>query len=62
MSSFGKQTIKSLREFLRDAKAGKPIQQSIVRRMIVKGKNVYVHTRFKAPLTTATEDRGGERP
>lgn len=50
MSEFGQECIKSLREFLKHVKSGKPVQQSIVRRMKVKGKTVYVRETFSAPL------------
>lgn len=46
--SFGKQVIKSLEQGLSDMKAGKPFKQTIVRRMIVKGKTVYVFESFTA--------------
>ena len=50
MTTFGKRVIASLTDFLADMKAAKPIEQHIVRRMKVKGKVVYVHDKFKAPL------------
>jgi hypothetical protein len=50
MSDFARQVIRNFREFLRDAKAGKPFKQSIVRRMKVKGKTVYTRETFTAPL------------
>lgn len=50
MSEFGEKLIKSLREFVADAKAGKAMKQSFVRRMKVKGKTVYAREEFTAPL------------
>jgi hypothetical protein len=41
MSRLGKRIIKSLEQFNRDLKAGKPMKQTVVRRMTVKGKTEY---------------------
>jgi hypothetical protein len=50
MSRLGKRIIKSLEQFNRDMKAGKPMKQTVVRRMTVKGKMVYVAETFVAPV------------
>lgn len=50
MSRVGKRIIRSLEQFLADVKAGKPMRQTNVRRMTVKGKTVYVDETFTAPL------------
>jgi hypothetical protein len=50
MRKFGKQLIPAMREFLRDVKAGKPMKQTIVRRVKVKGETVYTRETFVAPV------------
>lgn len=46
----GKRIVASLRKFLADVRAGKPVKQTIVRRMTVKGQTIYVQETFKAPF------------
>lgn len=50
MSEFGKKIIRSLRQLNDDVKSGKPVRQSIVHRMIVKGKTVYTRETFMTPI------------
>jgi hypothetical protein len=52
MSKIGKRLIAALEELHRNIEAGKPMRQHIVRRMKVKGKIVWVHDSFVAPLRT----------
>jgi len=48
--TFGQKLIKSCEEFIQHVKQGKPIKQTFVRRMTVKGKTVYTHESIFAPL------------
>jgi hypothetical protein len=50
VSKLGKKLIRGMRQFIADVKAGKPVKQRTVRRMKVKGKTVYVHDSFTAPI------------
>lgn len=50
MSREGARIIRSLKSFIKDVEAGKPVRQSIVRRVWVKGKPVYCHENYTAPL------------
>lgn len=50
MSRTGDKIIRSLREGIDAIRAGKPMRQSTVRRMVVKGKTVYVRDTFTAPV------------
>lgn len=51
MSKLGKQLIRDLKWFKGAIRDGTPVRQSVVRRMKVKGKTVYIHDRFTAPIT-----------
>jgi hypothetical protein len=53
----GAEIIKRMQDFLADVKAGKPMKQTIVRRMRVKGKTVFTHETFTGPLQRFS--RGG---
>lgn len=46
----GKKILKSLDGMATAVNAGKPLRQSIVRKMVVKGKIVFVRETFFAPL------------
>lgn len=48
--TFGQSAIANLKDFIERVKRGDPMRQSNVRRMVVKGKTVYVHSRFTAPV------------
>jgi hypothetical protein len=50
MSAFGRKLIRSLEQFRDDLRANKPMKQTIVRRMKVKGKTVFTHETFTAPI------------
>lgn len=50
MSTFGRHAIYSIQDFLKHVRAGRPIRQDIVLRMVVKGKVVYVRETVNAPL------------
>lgn len=49
-ATFGHHVIASLREGVAAMKAGKPFKQTVMRRMIVKGKTVYTRETFIAPV------------
>lgn len=53
--------VDSLRQFLADVKAGKPMRQSVVRRMKVKGKTVFTREVFTAPVKPAPPAAEGKR-
>ena len=46
----GATIVRNLKEFADAISTGKPIRQTIVRRMKVKGKTVYVQEKVKAPI------------
>jgi hypothetical protein len=48
--SIGEEIIAGLKELISDIKNGKPRRQYTVRRMTVRGKTVYVHDSFTAPI------------
>lgn len=50
MSQLGKEIIHSLTQGLADIKAGKPMRQSIGRRVMVKGRPTWCIESFTAPV------------
>lgn len=50
MSKLGRRMIRALKEFIRKADDGEPVEQIVMRRMKVKGKTVYTREKFKAPI------------
>jgi hypothetical protein len=50
MSKLGKKIIARLTDLNRIIETGEPIQQSVMRRIKVKGKTVYTRETFKAPI------------
>lgn len=50
MSEFGKEIISALEDFAKAVKSGKPVKQTIMRRMTVKGKTVYTRETFTGPI------------
>ncbi len=51
-----KKLIDSLRDLSDAIRTGKPMKQSIVRRMKVKGKTVFTRETFTAPLRPLAKD------
>jgi hypothetical protein len=50
VSKLGKKLIRSLEQMDALVRSGKPVSQSFVRRMKVKGKDVFVRETFTAPI------------
>ena len=46
----GSRLIAGLQQLASDLKTGKPVRQTIVRRMNVKGETVYTHETFTGPI------------